>query len=64
MLAYLSGRTGKHAGEGETGLGEGGGGREKARKTEKKMLNGGNKPKDLLTAKGLGVFRAKNKLVF
>ena len=36
MLAYLSGRTGKHAGEGETGLGEGGGGREKAGKTEKR----------------------------
>ena len=63
MLAYLSGRTGKHAGEGETGLREGGG-REEARKTEKKMLNRGNKPKDLLKTKGLGVFRAKNKLVF
>jgi hypothetical protein len=63
VLGYLSGRTGKHAGEGETGLREGGG-REEARKTEKKMLNRGNKPKDLLKTKGLGVFRAKNKLVF
>jgi hypothetical protein len=64
VLGYLGGRTGKHAGEGETGLRDGGGGREEARKTEKKMLNRGNKPKDLLTAKGLGVFRAKNKLFF
>jgi hypothetical protein len=64
VLAYSGGPTGKHTGEGETGLREESGGREKARKTEKKMLNGGNKPKDLLTAKGLGVFRAKNKLVF
>jgi hypothetical protein len=28
------------------------------------MLNRGNKPKDLLKTKGLGIFRAKNKLVF
>jgi hypothetical protein len=36
----------------------------KRRENRKKMLNRGNKPKDLLKAKGLGVFRAKNKLVF
>jgi hypothetical protein len=36
----------------------------KRRGNRKKMLNRGNKPKDLLKAKGLEVFRAKNKLVF
>jgi hypothetical protein len=60
VLAYLGGRTGKHAGERETGLRRQGRGGE----SRKKMLNRGNKPKDLLKAKGLGVFRAKNKLVF
>jgi hypothetical protein len=36
----------------------------KRRENGKKMLNRGNKPKDLLKTNGLGVFRAKNKLVF
>ena len=64
LVAYVSGRVGEHAGEWGEGIRREERRQGKCVENRKKILNGGNEPKNVFKAKELAFLGAKNELVF